>query len=65
MEEEINDMDAKLLFDGMSNTWRNEKLEREFEKSKQTNTYKRFCFLAWFIDFRTIDFIDLEPTETI
>lgn len=65
MEEEINDLDAKLLFDGMSNTWRNEKLEREFEKSKQTNTYKRLCFLAWFIDFKTIDFIDLEPTEII
>lgn len=65
MEEEINDLDAKLLFDGMSNTWRNEKLEREFEKAKEKYFYKYFYFMSWFLGFRNIELEDCEPNEVI
>jgi len=65
MEEDINDTDAKLLYDAMSNNWRSQKAEREFEKAKEKYFYKYLYFMFWFLGFRHIELEDYEPTDII
>lgn len=65
MEEEINDMDAKVLYERMRDTWRNTKAERELQREQNKYFYKGKRFLSWFLDIHPISFIELEPTEIL
>lgn len=65
MEEEINDMDAKVLYERMRDTWRSIKAERELQREQNKYFYKGKRFLSWFLDIRPISFVKLEPTETL
>lgn len=59
--EEINDTDAKLVYERMRDTWRNEKEKKELEKAKRNWMY----FLGWFLDIKPIKTKPLKPTEII
>ena len=63
MEEEINDMEASVLYEAMHNSWRNEKEIKELETAKRKKRY--VYFLSWMLGINTIEFINLEPTEII
>lgn len=65
MEEEINDMDAKVLYERMRDTWRNTKAERELQREQNKYFYKGKRFLSWFLDIHPISFVELEPTEIL
>lgn len=65
MEEEINDMDAKVVYERMRDTWRSIKAERELQREQNKYFYKGKRFLSWFLDIHPISFVELEPTEIL
>lgn len=56
--EEINDMDAKLVYEQMRNQWHNLIAEKEFEEDKKKYLYKCKCFISWFLNVKIINIED-------